>query len=149
MRFIAAADLHSFGNGQLARDCGIVAVRQRPGTANGVVFVTLEDETGKGNVIIWSSLVEQQRGEVMAASLLSVYGVWQCDNDVRNLVAKRLVDLSHMLGELDARSRNFHCRLRRQFSDVGITRRQALRGSPAAGRLPIAWRSTLQKLLSE
>ena len=108
MRFIAAADLNRFNNGQLARGCGIVTVRQRPGTAKGVVFVTLEDETGNVNVIIWPSLVEQQRIEVMSASLLGVYGVWQCQNNVRNLIAKRLVDLSHMLGELDTRSRNFH-----------------------------------------
>ena len=108
MRFIAATDLNTFSNGQLARGCGIVTVRQRPGTANGVLFATLEDETGTINVIIWPSLVEQQRKEVMGAALLGVYGVWQCQNNVRNLVAKRLVDLSHLLGELDTRSRNFH-----------------------------------------
>ena len=108
MRFIAAADLNRFNNGQLARSCGIVTVRQRPETAKGVVFVTLEAETGNVNVIIWPSLVEQQRKEVMGATLLGVYGIWQCENNERNLVAKRLVDLSHMLGELDTRSRNFH-----------------------------------------
>jgi len=108
MRFVAATDLNTFSNGQLARGCGIVTVRQRPGTANGVVFITLEDETGNVNVIVWPSLVEQQRKEVMGAALLGVFGVWQCQNNVRNLVAKRLVDLSHMLGELDTRSRNFH-----------------------------------------
>jgi error-prone DNA polymerase len=108
MRFIAAADLNTLSNGQLARASGIVTVRQRPGTAKGVVFVTLEDETGNVNVIIWPSLAEQQRKEVMGASLLGVYGIWQCQNNVRNLVAKRLVDLSHLLGELDTRSRNFH-----------------------------------------
>lgn len=108
MRFIAATDLNTFSNRQLARGCGIVTVRQRPGTANGVVFITLEDETGNVNVIIWPSLVEQQRKEVMGAALLGVYGVWQCQNNVRNLVAKRLIDLSHLLGELDIRSRNFH-----------------------------------------
>ncbi len=107
MRFIPARDLNSFSDGQLARGCGIVTVRQRPATANGVVFVTLEDETGNVNVIVWPSLVEQQRKEVMGASLLGVYGVWQCQSQVRHLVAKRLVDLSHLLGELDTRSRDF------------------------------------------
>lgn len=72
------------------------------------MFITLEDETGNVNVIIWPSLVEQQRKEVMGAALLGVYSVWQCQNNVRNLVAKRLVVLSHMLGELDMRSRNFY-----------------------------------------
>jgi error-prone DNA polymerase len=108
MRFIATADLATLSNGQLARGCGIVTVRQRHGTANGVVFITLEDETGNTNVIIWPSLVERQRKEVMGASLLGVYGTWQCQNNVRNLVAGRLIDLSHLLGELDPRSRDFH-----------------------------------------
>lgn len=88
--------------------CGIVTVRQRPETAKGVIFVTIEDESGTVNVICWPNLVEQQRKELMGAKLLGVYGVWQCERNVRHLVAKRLVDLSHMLGELDTRSRNFH-----------------------------------------
>lgn len=108
LRFIAAADLDTFGDGQLARGCGIVTVRQRPETAKGVIFVTLEDETGNVNVIVWPKLVEQQRKELLGASLLGVYGVWQSHRGVRHLVAKRLVDLSHLLGELDVRSRNFH-----------------------------------------
>jgi error-prone DNA polymerase len=108
MRFIPSDVLYGFANGQLARGCGIVTVRQRPETAKGVVFITIEDEAGTVNVICWSSLVEQQRREVMGAQLLGVYGVWQSENNVRHLVAKRLVDLSHLLGELDTRSRDFH-----------------------------------------
>jgi error-prone DNA polymerase len=108
MKFLPAEILNHFDNGRLARGCGIVTVRQRPQTANGVVFVTIEDESGTVNVICWPTLVEQQRKEVMGAKLLGVYGVWQCERNVRHLVAKRLVDLSHMLGELDTRSRNFH-----------------------------------------
>jgi error-prone DNA polymerase len=96
-----------FQNGQLARGCGLVTVRQRPGTAKGVLFLTLEDETGNVNVIVWPSLVEQQRREVLSAPLLGVYGVWQREGEVRHLVAKRLVDLSHLLGALDTRSRDF------------------------------------------
>jgi error-prone DNA polymerase len=100
--------LYGFSNGQLARGCGIVTVRQKPETAKGVVFVTIEDEAGSINVICWASLVEQQRREIMSAQLLGVYGVWQSANNVRHLVAKRLVDLSHLLGQLDTRSRDFH-----------------------------------------
>jgi error-prone DNA polymerase len=107
MRFVQADVLHHFDDGRLARGCGIVTVRQRPETAKGVVFITLEDETGNVNVIVWSSLVEQQRREVMGARLLGVYGIWQSQNNVRHLVAKRLVDLTHLLGELDTRSRDF------------------------------------------
>lgn len=106
-RFLPAEVLMDFQNGQLARACGIVTVRQRPGTAKGVLFLTIEDETGNINVIVWASLVEQQRREVLNASLLGVYGVWQREGEVRHLVAKRLVDMSHLLGSLDTRSRDF------------------------------------------
>lgn len=107
-RFITADNLRLFQNGQLARGCGIVTVRQRPETAKGTVFLTIEDETGNVNVIVWPGLVEQQRREVMGAALLGVYGQWQCQNNVRHLVAKRLVDLSHLLGDLATKSRDFH-----------------------------------------
>lgn len=107
-RFTRAEDLLRFENNQLARGCGIVTVRQRPETANGTVFLTIEDETGNVNVIVWPSLFEAQRKEVMSASLLGVYGQWQCMNNVRHLVAKRLVDLSHLLGEHQTHSRDFH-----------------------------------------
>ncbi|UUZ57322.1 OB-fold nucleic acid binding domain-containing protein [Massilia sp. H-1] len=90
-----------------ARGLSIVTVRQRPGTAKGVLFMTLEDETGNVNVIVWPSLVEQQRKEVLGAALLGVYGVWQRQGEVRHLVAKRLVDMSALLGRLDTTSRNF------------------------------------------
>jgi error-prone DNA polymerase len=107
MRFLPAEILNKFEDGRLARGCGIVTVRQRPETAKGVIFVTLEDETGPVNVIVWPNLVEKQRKELLGASLLGVYGKWQCHNNVRHLVAMRLVDLSHLLGELETRSRDF------------------------------------------
>jgi error-prone DNA polymerase len=107
-RFIPADALADFQDGQLARACGIVTVRQRPGTAKGVLFMTIEDETGNVNVIIWPKLVEQQRREVLNAPLLGVYGIWQRQGEVRHLVAKRLVDMSPLLGKLDTSgSRNF------------------------------------------
>ena len=106
-RFMPASALASYTDGQLARACGIVTVRQRPGTAKGVIFMTLEDETGTVNVIVWPDLVESQRREVLSAPLLGVYGVWQREGIVRNLVAKRLVDMSHLLGRLRTSSRDF------------------------------------------
>ncbi|USX15953.1 error-prone DNA polymerase [Oxalobacteraceae bacterium OTU3CAMAD1] len=106
-RFLPAATLNTYTNGMLARACGMVTVRQRPGTAKGVLFLTLEDETGNVNVIIWPKLVEEQRREVLGAPLLGVYGVWQQDGIVRHLVAKRLVDMSHLLGRLPTISRDF------------------------------------------
>lgn len=99
--------LMRYRNGQLARACGIVTVRQRPGTANGVMFMTLEDETGSVNIIVWESVLEKFRREALGASLLAVYGVWQREGEVRHLVAQRLVDVSALLGELPTVSRNF------------------------------------------
>jgi error-prone DNA polymerase len=106
-KFLPAEVLDTFADGQFARACGIVTVRQRPQTANGTMFVTIEDETGLINVIVWPALVEQFRTELLASTLLGVYGIWQTESNVRHLVAKRLVDLSHLLGGLDARSRDF------------------------------------------
>ncbi|WP_436407625.1 error-prone DNA polymerase [Burkholderia vietnamiensis] len=106
-RLVPAATLMTYRNGRLARGCGLVTVRQRPGTAKGVMFVTIEDETGNVNVIIWPSLQEKFRQEALGASLLAVYGTWQCEGEVRHLVAQRLVDMSHLLGGLTAVSRNF------------------------------------------
>jgi error-prone DNA polymerase len=104
---LPAAALQRYRDGQLARACGLVTVRQRPGTAKGALFVTLEDESGYTNVIIWPSLLERQRKEALGASLLAVYGVWQRQGEVTHLVAQRLVDLSYLLGSLVTTSRNF------------------------------------------
>ena len=106
-RLMPAATLRTYRNGKLARGCGLVTVRQRPGTAKGVMFVTLEDETGNVNVIVWPGLLEKQRREALGSSLLAVYGTWQCQGEVRHLVAQRLVDLSHLLGGLTSVSRDF------------------------------------------
>ena len=94
-----------------------MTVRQQPQTAKGTVFITMEDETGPINVIVWKSLRENQRAEVMHAGLLAVYGVWQRSEEsgtapgygaVRNLVAQRLEDLTPLLGRLGTASRDFH-----------------------------------------
>ncbi|WP_200823005.1 error-prone DNA polymerase [Caballeronia catudaia] len=106
-RLMPASTLMTYRNGRLARGCGLVTVRQRPGTAKGVMFVTIEDETGNVNLIIWPSLLERQRREALGAALLGVYGTWQCEGEVRHLVAQRLVDMSHLLGGLNTVSRNF------------------------------------------
>ena len=107
-RLMSAAELADRRDGQLARACGIVTVRQQPGTASGVVFVTLEDETGTVNVIVWPHLKQRQRQELMHARLLAVYGVWQRQGEVRHLVAHHLKDLTPLLGRLATHSRDFH-----------------------------------------
>ena len=92
----------------LARACGIVIGRQRPDTATGVVFVTLEDETGYVNVVVWRDLGERQRRELLGARLMAVHGVIEREGEVVHLVARRLVDHSALLGRLVTRSRDFH-----------------------------------------
>ncbi|SDE35318.1 error-prone DNA polymerase [Paraburkholderia lycopersici] len=107
-RFRTAEQLAHCRHGMLARVCGIVTVRQRPGTANGTIFVSLEDETGSVNVIVHAALVESQRKELLGASLLAVAGVVQREGEVVHLVAQRLEDHSRLLGRLATESRNFH-----------------------------------------
>jgi error-prone DNA polymerase len=107
-RFETAETLNSYPDRRLARACGLVTVRQRPGTAKGTIFVSIEDETGAVNVVVRSELIERQRKELLGASLLGVYGVWQNVNNVRHLIAQRLVDLTPLLGNLAVESRNFH-----------------------------------------
>ncbi|HSM22141.1 MAG TPA: OB-fold nucleic acid binding domain-containing protein, partial [Rubrivivax sp.] len=102
-----AAVLRGYPNGRLARASGIVTHRQRPETARGVVFVTLEDETGSVNVIVWPQVAEKQRQALLASTLLTVYGIWQSEGEVRHLVARQLVDHSELLQGLTAASRNF------------------------------------------
>ena len=103
-RISTSAELQNFRNGQLARASGLVTHRQRPQTAKGVIFVTLEDETGPVNVIVWPQIAEAQRTPMLTARLLTVYGIWQRQGEVRHLVAKRLVDHSALLRELDTES---------------------------------------------
>ena len=107
-RFVKAADLALAGNHALIRAAGIVVGRQRPGTATGIVFVTLEDESGLTNVVVQPWLVEKQRRELLGATLLGVFGQLQVADEVVHLVAKRLVDLSSWLGRLQTSSRDFH-----------------------------------------
>ena len=107
-RFVPAADLRASGDRALVRAAGIVVGRQRPGTATGIVFVTLEDESGLTNVVVQPRLVERQRRELLGATLLGVFGQLQVEGEVVHLVAKRLVDLSAWLGRLQTSSRDFH-----------------------------------------
>jgi error-prone DNA polymerase len=108
LRFEPAAVLNTYPDRRLARACGLVTTRQRPQTAKGTVFVTLEDETGPINVVVRAELMERQRRELLGATLLGVYGTWQNVQGIRHLIAQRLVDLSSLLGGLAARSRDFH-----------------------------------------
>ncbi|KPF69149.1 DNA polymerase [beta proteobacterium AAP99] len=115
MRLKSAAELAGLPHGAYAAGCGLVTVRQQPQTAGGTMFVTIEDETGPVNVIVWRRVREQQRDALLRSRLLAVHGVWQRDADskghVCHLVAGRLTDLTPLLGrfaDLANKSRDFH-----------------------------------------
>lgn len=82
-------------------------MRQQPETAKGTIFVTLEDETGSVNVIVWRHIRERQRQTLLRSRLLAVAGRWQARDGVSHLVARRLVDMTAWLGRLAAPSRDF------------------------------------------
>ncbi|MBZ4211542.1 MAG: error-prone DNA polymerase, partial [Rhodoferax sp.] len=111
-KFLTAAQLHDLPDGRRVAACGLVVMRQQPQTAKGVTFVTLEDETGSVNVIVWQALKEKQRSELIRSRLLAVHGVWQRDVEsggtVCHLIARRLQDLTPLLGGLSTQSREFH-----------------------------------------
>ncbi|HEY4372107.1 MAG TPA: error-prone DNA polymerase [Burkholderiales bacterium] len=100
-RLMSAAELSRYPHGRLARACGIVTGRQRPGTAKGTIFVTLEDETGYVNVVCWPRLIEQFRRAILLSRLMTVYGVWETDGKVAHLIAKHVVDDSAMIDWLE------------------------------------------------
>jgi len=110
-RIEPASRLRTYPNGRLARASGLVTHRQRPETAKGTVFVTLEDETGAVNVIVWPRVAEAQRTALLGATLLTVYGQWQRQGDgeqaVMHLVAARMIDHTPLLKGLVSRSRDF------------------------------------------
>ena len=107
-RLMTAEQLKDAPNGRLVRHCGIVTLRQQPGTSSGVVFVSLEDETGVVQVIVWKRIRERQRAVLTSSRLLAVYGTWQRDGEARNLIAGHLVDLTPLLNGLSTVSRDFH-----------------------------------------
>ncbi|WP_198651432.1 error-prone DNA polymerase [Dyella sp. C11] len=90
------------------RAAGLVTQRQRPQTASGVTFVTIEDEFGPINVVVWAHVAERQRRIFLESRLLAVDGRWEHVDGVSHLIAHRLHDLSDLLGSLDSRSRDFH-----------------------------------------
>jgi error-prone DNA polymerase len=95
-------------DGRSVTAAGLVITRQRPGSASGVTFVTMEDETGYVNLIVWKRVAEAQRAALLESRLLLVRGKLQREGDVLHVIAHRLTDLSALLGDLTVASRNFH-----------------------------------------
>jgi error-prone DNA polymerase len=93
---ISAAELMTRRNGQFVRVAGLVLVRQRPGTASGVCFITLEDETGQFNLIVWASLFEQYRKEILGAKVLLAEGHLQIEKEVVHVIVQRCHNLNRL-----------------------------------------------------
>jgi DNA polymerase III alpha subunit/intein/homing endonuclease len=104
---LTARELKEQAHGTRVRTAGIVITRQRPASASGVTFVTIEDETGHANLIVWAAVAEAQRRHFLEARLLEVHGELQRQGDVMHVIAARLNDLSPWLGTLETRSRDF------------------------------------------
>jgi error-prone DNA polymerase len=103
----SSRELQAIEHGRNVSVAGLVVGRQKPGTASGVIFVTLEDEFGMVNVVVWHDLAERQRRVLVGSQLLRVDGRLEVQNGVRHLIAGRLGDLTPLLAGLDVRSRDF------------------------------------------
>ncbi len=102
-----AAEVAGLPDGAPVRTGGIVVTRQRPGSAGGVIFVTLEDETGYVNLVVWSRIADRHRKAMLGARLLGVHGRLQRAGEVRHVVVDGLEDCSALLGSLVAKARSF------------------------------------------
>ena len=100
-------DLETMGDGRFVRIAGLVTCRQRPGTASGVVFLTLEDETGNNNVVVWPTIQQNFRQALLKGKLLMVKGTLQKKDGVTHIVAGALYDHTSALGELRLKPRSF------------------------------------------
>ena len=107
-RVLDSSQLRGMPHGRNVQAAGIVTQRQRPATAKGTIFVTLEDEHGMVNIVVWPNVALRRRKALLGARLLAVRGRWERVDGVQHLIAHDLLDLSHMLGELRTASRDFH-----------------------------------------
>jgi len=106
-RYLQAERMPDLISGSVISIAGLVITKQRPGTASGVTFVTLEDETGHINLIVWKQVAEQYRAALLNARLMGVQGELQIEGQVIHVIARRLIDHTEMLGNLAITSRDF------------------------------------------
>ena len=104
---LSAAEMQNLPNNTYVQTTGIVTVRQRPGTAKGTIFISLEDETGVINLIVWTNVSKAQQCPLLSARLLTAYGIWQKSGKIQHVVASKLIDHSQFLGPLAPSSRDF------------------------------------------
>jgi len=106
-RYVSAEQLETLAAGRQLRIAGLVITRQQPGTASGVTFITLEDETGYSNLVVWKKTAEEQRDVLLNANLIGAQGELQKEGKVIHVIARKLFDHSELLGELVPGSRDF------------------------------------------
>jgi len=107
-RILSSAQINETINGRWVKVAGLVLIRQRPGTASGIVFITLEDETGIVNLIVRPDIYEKYRPAARHAGLLECHGYVERSGKVVHVMAKRMYDLSHLLAGYQLSSRDFH-----------------------------------------
>ena len=98
--FVRAAELRARTHRSMVRVAGVVLIRQRPGSAKGVCFITIEDESGVANLVVWPDMMERYRRVIMTARLLEVRGRVEYDEDVIHIIAAHLDDATHRLSAL-------------------------------------------------
>ena len=144
-KFVTADQLKTIRDGKRLSIAGLVLIRQRPGSAKGVVFITIEDETGIANLVVWPDVFEKQRKIVMGARLMAVHGIVQRDpdSDVIHVVARRLEDHSHMLRHLSDESHALDPQPGRRRRQLAAARRAPparRRDHPQKPRFPLRQR---------
>ena len=107
-KHVLAKDLKQRAHQSWVKVAGAVTGKQSPGSAQGVTFFTLEDETGNINVVVWQATARAQKSAFLTAKLLEVTGFLEREGEVVHVIAGRLRDISHLMGALDVRSRDFH-----------------------------------------
>ena len=107
-KFVRASQLNTKSHRSLVTVMGVVTGKQAPGTASGVTFITLEDDTGNINVIVWAGTARVQKQAYLTAKILQVDGILEREGDVIHIIAGRLTDLTHELAQLNSHSRDFH-----------------------------------------
>jgi len=108
LNILTTKSLNDCQDGQSVKVAGVVLVRQRPGTAAGVCFITIEDETGFANLVIWASLFETYRKEILRATFLMVEGKLQREGEVTHVIVSKCYDMSKMLKQLGEGENNYH-----------------------------------------
>ena len=103
-----ANQLSSLSNGRFVRVSGLVISKIRPSSASGIIFLTLEDETGNINVIVWKATQQNFRQQLINAKLVVIYGTSEQKDGATHVIAGRIIDYSHLLSNTQLECRDFH-----------------------------------------